>query len=508
MEITRVFKILGLIGLLLALTGIVGPFFFPLPAWLISSLEGIALLCLLGYLIVHYQSVKTFSTRRSTRLGFTSIFSLLLAVGVVILVNVLAARHAPQLDLSETHAFTITNQSYQVLNTLDRDVTVTVFAHEGSPQFANYRDLLRTYTAATPRLSVTFVDPEREPAVAQKYHVTRMDTAVFESGAQKIYLTEPSEQEMTNALLRVSRDRKKRIVFLKGHGEKSLFDQERTGLSRSKDALEKQGYAIQSLSFTEEELPADTTVLVVASPARSISDHEQRLIQDYLTKGGRLLLLLDPRTGQGLHTLMEGLGIRLGRGILVDERDHLGRGSLTALLIRTFTAHDITEDFTIPILLPVSRYLEFDPGQGSPWTFTPLAQTSPKSWAETDLSNRVPTFDPHQDVKGPFTVAAALTPKTPDAKTGHNPAVVIIGNSAFASNGYLNYPGNTDFFLKTVAWLAGEGALVSIAPREPAFRPFVPNPSQEQALLFFQVLLLPAFTLFMGFSVWRKRHRL
>jgi len=505
MEITRVFSILGLIGLLLALTGLVG---FSMPVWLVSSLEGIALLCLLGYFIVHYQSVKTFSTRRATRLGFTSLLSLLLAMGIVVMVNVLAARHAPQWDLSETHAFTITNQTYQVLNALDRDVTVTVFAHEGSPHFAGYRDLLRTYTAGTARISVTFVDPEREPVMAQKYHVTRIDTAVFESGSQKVYLTEPSEKDITNALLRVSRDHQKRIVFLKGHGEKSLFDQERTGFSRAKDALEKQGYEIQSLSFTEETLPSDTTVLVVASPVRSIPDHDQRLIQDYLTKGGRLLLLLDPRTGQGLHKLMNGLGLRLGAGILVDERDHLGRGSPTALLIRTFTAHDITEDFTIPLLLPVSRYLEFDPGLGSQWTFTPLAQTSPKSWAETDLTNRVPTFDPHQDVKGPFTVAAVLTPKTPDAKTGRKPAVVIVGNSVFAGNGYLNYPGNTDFFLHMVAWLADEGELVSIAPKEPAFRPFIPNPSQEQALLFFQVLLLPSFILLMGFSVWRKRRRL
>jgi hypothetical protein len=67
---------------------------------------------------------------------------------------------------------------------------------------------------------------------------------------------------------------------------------------------------------------------------------------------------------------------------------------------------------------------------------------------------------------------------------------------------------HTDFFLKTIAWLAQEEALVSLTPKEPAFHPFVPNPSQEQALVFFQVLFLPLLTLFLGLSVWKRRRSL
>ena len=117
-------------------------------------------------------------------------------------------------------------------------------------------------------------------------------------------------------------------------------------------------------------------------------------------------------------------------------------------------------------------------------------------------------MDENEDRKGPFTVAAALSPNTSSDNPDQDPAIVIVGNAAFASNGYLNYPGNTDFFLHMIAWLANEGQLVSIIPKEPGFRPFIPNPSQEQALLFFQVFFLPLFILFAGFSIWRKRQRL
>jgi ABC-type uncharacterized transport system involved in gliding motility auxiliary subunit len=83
-----------------------------------------------------------------------------------------------------------------------------------------------------------------------------------------------------------------------------------------------------------------------------------------------------------------------------------------------------------------------------------------------------------------------------------------VGNSAFASNGFINFPGNSDFFLHSVGWLAAERDLISISPKEQAMRPFVPNPLQERILLYVQVILLPATMLLSGILVWRKRRRL
>jgi ABC-type uncharacterized transport system involved in gliding motility auxiliary subunit len=301
----------------------------------------------------------------------------------------------------------------------------------------------------------------------------------------------------------------KRIVFLTGHGEKSLHNEEQSGLSRAKVALIKQGYAVESRALLETDpIPENTSVLVITAPTRSIPEGGQQLIQGYVGNGGHLLILADPQSDNSLTQLTRRWGVELGKGIVVDTRDRLGRGSPTALLIRTFTGHDITDEFTIPVFLPVSRYLEFDPVQGTQWEFVSLAQTSSESWAEMDLENKSPELNPEVDVKGPFTIAAALTPKTAMDTTKPQSAIVVVGNSAFATNGYLHYPGNTDFFLQIMAWLAQEDQLVSITPKEPAFRPFVPNPSQEQALLFFQVLFLPFFSLFIGFSIWRKRSRL
>ena len=509
MELTRLFPVFGIVGGILAVIGLLLPFFVPQAVWIGTLLSVLAVLFLGIYLSVHFKSLRAYSARRSTRLGVTSIVGFVLATAIVVIVNFLSARHAPQWDLSETQYFTLASQTYQVLRELPRDVAIKVFAHQGSPAFRAFRDLLMTYAGESSKLSVKYIDPDRQPDLARTYGITRIDTAVLESGGQKIYLTQASEAEMTNALLRVTRDGKKQLVFVSGHGERSVLDQQPPGFFRARDLLMKQGYQVDTRSFAgEDTLPEKTQVLILASPQQPISQEVQTRMTRFVNRGGRLLLLVDPQDTEVLDLFVAQWGISLGGGIVVDERDRLGRGSPTALLIRTFTTHDITENFTVPILFPVSRYIEFHPEQAPDWEFISLAKSSPESWAESNLIDTDPKLNPDEDVEGPFTIAGTLTPKTPSEHPDQDPAIIIVGNSAFASNAYLNYPGNTDFFLKTIAWLAKEDQLVTITPKEPAFRPFVPNPSQEQALLFFQVLFLPGFTLFLGYSVWRRRRRL
>ena len=507
MEITRIASILGAIGLLLTLGSFGLPLLAPEAESASSLLLGIGTLCLLGYVGIHFQGLVRGSGKRSTRLGTHSILAILLASLAVGLTNYLADKHAPEWDFSETKNFTLSRQTYQVLRALPREVNIYVFTRDGSPGYGAYQDLLTTYEKESPLLTVEFIDPERHPDKAKAYQVTRIDTAVIESGPQQIYLQRASEADVTNALLRVTKDIKKSIVFTTGHSEKSVSDTETPGMSRAADALKKQGYEITTIDW-ENIHSRDASLMVIPSPTQTLGAEAINQITQFLRNGGRLLIMNDPASKDSLNPLLSPWGIQLGTGILADEQDRLGRGSPTALMVRTFTTHDITENFTTPIIFPVSRSVTFDATQGKDWDFVSLAQTSPKSWEETTLTNTEPVFDEGLDPKGPFTVAAALTSKRVGQDQKPESAIVIVGNAAFATNGWLTYPGNTDFFLKTMAWLAKEEALVSLTPKEPAFHPFVPNPSQEQALVFFQVLFLPLLVLFLGLSVWKRRRSL
>ena len=191
-----------------------------------SIVLGIGTICLLGYVGIHFQGLVRGSRQRSARLGAQSIIAILLAGLAVGLTNYLANKHGPEWDFSETKNFTLSRQTYQVLRALPREVNIHVFTREGSPGYGAYQDLLTTYEKESSLLTVEFIDPERHPDKAKAYQITRIDTAVIESDSQQIYLQRSSEADVTNALLRVTRDAKKGIVFTTGHAEKSISNKE------------------------------------------------------------------------------------------------------------------------------------------------------------------------------------------------------------------------------------------------------------------------------------------
>ncbi|MCX5721226.1 MAG: GldG family protein [Nitrospirae bacterium] len=500
---------LGVIGMALALAGAVGYSLAPEKLWLVTLMEGAALLCLLLFAIVHFSRLKAFSSRRSTRMGANSLLMILLFVSILAIVNFLAARHSIRWDLSENQNFSLSPQTYRVLRNLPREVLVTVFTREKDPGYQSYKERLDSYRQASPKMTVEFVDPERQPKIAQNYGINRTDTAVFESAGHTVRVTSPSEVELTGALIRVSQDRQKQVLFLEGHGEPSLDDRERTGLSAAKDILLKQGYDVGTLSLLKEAaVPDQTAILIVAGPRRPVTTEEQERIHTYVEKGGHLLLLIDPDTQADLNPLLKQWGLGVGPGVLVDLQDRLAQGDLTSLLVRTFTEHEITQDLSAAVLFPLARHITFDEQAGKAWDYVPLARTSPNSWAETDIKGRVVNLDEKEDIKGPLPMAAAISPKVAPEEGKPRPAVVVIGNSTFATNAFVNFPGNSDFFLHTAAWLAEERNMMSLVPKDSALRPFTPNPLQERALLYLQVILLPTAMFVAGILVWRKRRRL
>ncbi len=505
MVIKHLLPILGVLGVSTGIGGLL------LPQTAAQStvflLEGLALACLVIYFAGNWTRLKTFSGSRSTKLGFNGIMAILLMAGILTIINFLVIRHGGRWDLSETQHFSLAPQTLQVLGRLKQDVRVLVFAHERSPGFRTYRDLLEGYAYTSPRISITYVDPEKEPGLAREYGISKIDTAVFESGKQTIHVPKPSESKLTSALIRVTTEDAKRLVFLEGHGERQITDQERGGLSLARHNLEAQGYRVVRGSIGEDpDVLNDTAVLIIPGPREPVEEEVLTHITNFMTEGGRILLLLDPQVTSGLEKWIAQWGLTLGPGIVVDPTDRVAQGSPTALLVRRFTTHHITKGFTSPILLPVLQPVSFDETPDTNLDFTSLLQSSEESWAETNLEQTTPEFEEGSDEKGPFALAGALGRKNTDSDS--TPAMVVIGNSAFASNTYLQFPGNTDFLSNAIAWLADEDALISVSPKESAFPPFIPNPAQEHMLFAVQVFSIPFLMLLSGLTVWRRRSRL
>ena len=452
---------------------------------------------------------RKFSARRSTRLGLNSVLMVALFATILGILNVLAARHSIRWDLSETKRFTLAPKTTRLLRDLPREVKATAFTSNQGPAHQAYRDLFESYIAYTPKLTVEFVDPEKKPGIARRYGITRADMAVLESGTQETRITAATEQELTNALLRVTKDEKKTLYFLTGHGEHPLEDSDKEGYSFLKDTLERQGYTAKSLSLYETQvMPTDASVLVLGGPQRPVATEEQTLIADYVQKGGRLLVLLDPGSRAGLEGLLTGWGLLTDNRTVLDTQTILG-GDLTMPVVNTYGAHEITQDLSrVFTMFPHARPVSFQDSKNATWQFHPLAKSSSRSWGRAGEIGPTRDFNPQKDTPGPLTLAALVTARSNSTENTRQPAVVLIGDSDFASNAYLDFAGNSDFILQTVAWLAEEKGLVTIAPKDTAFGTFLLTAAQSNTLFLLQVVLLPGFLLATGFSIWRRRRRL
>jgi ABC-type uncharacterized transport system involved in gliding motility auxiliary subunit len=505
--------LLGTLGGVLAGAGAVLYFVAPERTWLIAGVEGLAAACLTVFLVTHYELFRDISARRSARLGLNSLLMIVLFATILGIVNFLTARHNVRWDVSETKRFTLAPQTARLLRELPREVKATVFTSDQGLARTAYRDLFDSYRVHTAKLTVEFVDPEKKPGVARQYGITRPDTAVLESGKQETRITSATEQELTNALIRVTKDEKKTLYFLTGHSEHLLENTDKDGYSFLKEALERQGYGTRSLSLYESKtIPPNASVLVLGGPQKAVAPEEQALIADYVRKGGRLLVMLDPGSRAGLEGFLEHWGLQADNRTVLDTQTIMG-GDLTMPVVNTYGTHEITQDLgQVFTMFPHARPVGFLDGKAKEWAFHPLAQSSARSWGragEVDAGGgQARDFDPKHDQPGPLTLAGLVVARTSPAENVRQPAVLLVGDSDFASNAYLDFSGNTDFVLHAVAWLAEEKDLVSIAPKDVASGTFLLTAAQSNALFALQVLGLPSFFLVAGFVMWRRRRRL
>ncbi|WP_425340806.1 GldG family protein [Crocosphaera watsonii] len=224
-----------------------------------------------------------------------------------------------------------------------------------------------------------------------------------------------SEIELTNAIATIQKDYIPKIYVLQGHGEYSLEANPEGSLSEASKSLESKGYEIKTLNIVENGgIPDDANVIIIASPKRELFDQEVTALQEYSKQGGNLLLLLDPNIDPGLDPILKDWGIKLDNRIVIDGS---GAGNIVGLgpttpFITNYGNHPITEEFTNSIsFYPLSRpvdTIEVENVQG-----TSLLVTSEQMWAESNLDSEEVTFDPQEDISGPFDLGVALTRTIP-----------------------------------------------------------------------------------------------
>ncbi|MBI3802233.1 MAG: GldG family protein [Nitrospirae bacterium] len=516
MRLKQTFSILsGVAGVGCGLAGLFHYLIWGAPLWVTTALEGTALLLLTLFLVTHFEMVKDISTRRSTKFGVNSFLMIAIFIAILSIINFILARHPLRYDLSGSGAFSISPQTVSVLKNLKNEVKVIGFFPERSNVKGQAKDLFENYRYETDKIKFEIVDPDKKPTVAKQYGITEYDTIVLESGGQKATLRTVSEQEVTGALIRISRASKKSFYFVEGHGEHSLDDLERNGFSFLKDSLEKEGFAVKKLLLlSEKKVPDDAAVVVIGGPQRPFIEEEKKALDEYLARGGRLFALVDPLVKTDLEPLLAKWGVKLENDLILDPGSSL---SAVVPIVNpgSYPPHPVTDRFNLGTFFPLSRSVNFDPATEGTLRFEPLLKSAPGTWltkrVEGDLN-----IDPSRDKPGPIIFGGVIRYKdepAPAAAEAGKPdpkkmRLVVIGDADFATNGVVRSAGNGDLFQNVVSWLAEEGDLVSIRSQEAQNGTLLLSNQQHRFNFYSSVLIVPLVIFSIGLTVWRRRRRL
>ena len=530
--VQRILSLLSWVGVVLVFGALVVR--FTKPEWdqyaTYGAYAGLALVLL--YTFGQWREIVAFFQRRNARYGTIAAASVVVVLGILVAINYLSERRNKRWDLTENKQYSLSEQSNKLLGSLTAPAKFMVF--DQATNLERFRPRLDAYKYGSSQVQVDYVDVDKDPVKTKEYKVDTYGTIVVEYMGRTERVTTDSEQDITNALIKVVNPTAKKVYFLSGHGEKDPGNSDRKiGYSSIADALKRDNFEFATLALAQTgEIPKDATVLVIAGPRTDLIEQEVPVIDNYLTmRTGKLLVLFDPPDNlkepasmPRLAGLLDQWGIKSTDTVVLDVTG-LTSNPTAPVAVPPYPAHAITNNFGFITAFPLVRALqpETSPQKRSGQTFL---QTGARSWAEkslaslTDQKNPV-SADPAQgDIPGPVSigVATAVPASTPEPTLAANTKkpedepkkpetrVAAIGDSDFIANAYLGVEGNRDLFMNVVNWLAQQENMIAIRPREPADRRMTLTENKTTAILLLSIFVIPGVVLGVGvYSWWRRR---
>jgi ABC-type uncharacterized transport system involved in gliding motility auxiliary subunit len=472
--------------------------------------------------------------KRTVIYGGTSALAVLLVAGILIFIVLLGNSYSLRWDLTRYQSNSLSAVSRTLLKEVNKPLTMTVFLPEGHPERQQAREVLELYARRNPHIRIRFLDPIRNPVRADEAGYRRPGNVLLEYEGREQLAETAQEEPLTEALRKVLQKERKKIYFLTGHGERS-GSQEHRGFKVAEKALETEGYEVADLNLLKEgEVPKGAAVVIIPAPKKDLLPNEVEALKGYLTQGGRVFILLEPFKDGGLKTFLAGYGINLDNGIIFELNQLTVDRAILSPIVTEYNPHRITENFSLITLFPGPRPL-FLNKELKTVTLQPLVTTSGSSWEklgqEWKKEGKKETqalYNPKQDKKGPFTLAAVaeLEPQSvrKPEKAEHNPVkteqektappksgakeqayLAVFGDADFAADEFFNQLGNGDLFLNTVNFLASEEQQILIRKPEKKFEPLLVTGWTNMLIFLISVVLLPLAMLTFGVAAYMRR---
>jgi hypothetical protein len=473
----------------------------------------------------------SFKTRQVRYGGYAALITLAVIAGLI-LINLIMGQFTPQLDLTENRMFSLSEQTLQVIDSVDGPVTIFGLWRPGEER-SDVTTTLDLYLARNKNFTLNVVDPDRNPGLVQRFDKDNKGISpgsVIVEGAKGFRVISPMEmydldysrasyenpnpsvtgiaveRRLTSALLYVATGTTPVVYELIGHDETPVAS------LGAQTLIERENYALKQLNLLLNDIPADASALILNTPQSDLSSGEAEKLLAYLEGGGRLLVLADYRARElaNINQVFASYGFQFDYGITI-ETDQSRTAGNPLLILPERGDHDIVKplnDQESPIVLAQGMGISELPAKRRSIEFIPFINTSGDSFLRTDISvgdlERIAS-----DVSGPVTMG--VTVKDPSWIQGTEPQarIVAISCALLESIGYYGQiPGNLDLFMNSLTWLEDRPENLSVRSKSLFILPMRLNTLQIVVFGLLFVIIIPLALFAGGLIIWLKRRHL
>lgn len=455
--------------------------------------------------------LKEFFSLKTTKNGMSMGLLILLVIVAIGLVNFLGARNFKTFDFSMNQVNSLSEQSKKVIADLDDELKIQFFYKSGlegvDQSKSNFARMVALYQDQSAKVKYEMIEVNDRPKLAQDYGVKngRGEAYVLYKD-RKNRIDKFEEQELTNAIIKVTRKNNKKVYFVEGHGERSIDDERNEfGAFSAKSLVEKNSFDVQKISFVQTpKVPQDADAIVILGPVQNFQAFEIKAIEDYLLRGGNLMIALEGRQSAGLESLLAKIGVSLDPhyvynlfdsqlGSFVDQRMPTVGSVFSAQneVTKVFKANEMVvfrQPGSFSHILPSPVGIVLDD-----IVKTPTAAVALKELDSKEPEGAQKSFVLGISAKGKLTAA------------GKDFQVLLYSDSDFASNMLLMQNLNRDLFLNSVSMLAKEEGLISVSAKEPSITKMAATPTLLMILVFAFFIPLPLSMLVTSVVLYFKR---
>lgn len=292
---------------------------------------------------------KLFKSRKLRKGGFSIAFTAVFIVAIII-INMIASLVTTKIpaltfDLSASQTYNLTQDTIDFIESLDKEITITVLANENdyvsaSKYYLMANTLLKQYKNFNSKITIEYVDLTANPTYVNKYpddtvsggnyivkcgdkyRILTMDD-LFETQLSSDYSTYEVtglnvEPAVTTAILNVTSENQIKVQFIDGFGNYQA--------TAFQNLLKQNNYDVGNVSTLTEDIDKNADAIILYTPTVDLDQGSLEKIKTYLNNNGEygknLIYVAAPEAVDtpNLDALLEEWGMKMGEG-LVTETD-------------------------------------------------------------------------------------------------------------------------------------------------------------------------------------------